>query len=200
MIRRLLFIGLFTIAPVFTANTVIALQEAPQANAQNKIDELRNLVEKVCLKITDAKAIGSTTIADDIEAIIFRYHGWNRQTSEYKKKIAAFFNENSEHFVCPDDQTAYPDQFLFQRIIAMGMYDELLISYFLEDENEFPIDVNTVYELYGTRQTVLDYVNSIIASVGFEKNYDTQEISDLRLILVEYFNAKTAAELLAGNR
>tara|TARA_R110002096_G_scaffold153285_3_gene316978 strand:- start:585 stop:893 length:309 start_codon:yes stop_codon:yes gene_type:complete len=94
----------------------------------------------------------------------------------------------------PEDETRNPQHFL-KRIVDLGMYKSALYDFLLSDEDEYPIDVNSV-EIYNEKEeTFLDYLNEIISKPDNEKKYTIKEIKMLRLTIIEDYNAKTASEL-----
>lgn len=83
-----------------------------------------------------------------------------------------------------------------KRVVSLGMYETILYDFFLYDEEEYPINVNTVEILpNGEKETLLDYINKILADPEVDKKYDVKEIKQLKRVIVKDYNAKTAAEL-----
>ncbi|MEH6537831.1 MAG: hypothetical protein V7719_15625, partial [Psychroserpens sp.] len=133
----------------------------------------------------------------NMEKMILNFIGVSKEDPNYKEKLTKFWNENSEKFICyegPEDETRNPQHFM-KRIVDLGMYNTVLYDFLLSDEDEYSIDVNAIEIYKGKEETLLDYLDSIIANPEKAKEYNMPEIKDLRGVIIEDYGAKTASEL-----
>jgi hypothetical protein len=98
-----------------------------------------------------------------------------------------------------------------KRAIALSIYNKVLYEFLLNNKHT---DVNAVewvvpdpeassYQANlthgpwgtGEPETIIDYLDKVIASPEFSRRYVESDILRLREMLIEYFNGKTAKEL-----
>ena len=174
------------------------------ANAEPKDDaastegvRFNRMVQDVCQKMSLAAREDVRTISRDIEDAILAYNGWDRSTDAYRIKFSDFFNTHSSKFICRNDSHLFSDQHVFQRAIRLKIYGPVLTNLFLVDEGEYPIDVNVVTENHrGAQETLLDFVDGLLTSENIASNFEVSEIEELREILVTFYDAKHASEIL----
>jgi hypothetical protein len=76
------------------------------------------------------------------------------------------------------------------------MYRTILYDFLLYDQDEYPIDVNTMEILPNDEKEMLfDYLNKILADPEVDKNYNVKEILVLKQTIIDDYKAKTASEL-----
>ena len=189
---------------IITALFLAIMSIVFDANAEPKDDaastegvRFNRMVQDVCQKMSLAAREDVRTISRDIEDAILAYNGWDRSTDAYRIKFSDFFNTHSSKFICMNDSHIYSTEHLFQRAVNLRIYEPVLINLFLVDENEYPIDVNVVTTNFrGEQETLLDMVDDILASSNAALNFDVSDIRELREILVTFYGAKHASELL----
>ena len=160
------------------------------------LSEIQNLTGKMCNYLVIANSTGNQESAGiKIEDYILEFNGWTRETDNYQVKFSEFWNKYSEHFICTNHLDRYEEQHFFMRVIDMQMYTPVLVEFLLKDETIYPIDVNVVQDLEGQRDTVLDFVDSIINDPSIHSRYEMSEIREIREILVTFYNAKHAEDL-----
>ena len=163
--------------------------------------EFKKLVNNVCNQIAIASTNNVQTIAKDVELMILKYNGWDRNTPNYKKKFSNFFNTNSKRFICENQAHRYQPQHIFKRVITMKFYTPILVDFFLETDDDYKgiYDTNVNVLTYDVQtkknETVLDYIDGILAMPNVENEYNVFKIKELREILVEDFGAKNARNL-----
>ncbi len=166
--------------------------------------ELKKLVYNICNQIGFAQSNNVATIAKDVELMVLKYNGWDRSTPDYKKKFTKFLNDNSKDFICTNQGHRYKPEHIFKRVISMKYYTPILTEFLLsaaeddEDENMYDINVNVITKdsATGKPETVLDYLDRVLADPGVKNNYDVLEIERLRVLLVRGYGAKHAKDLL----
>jgi hypothetical protein len=155
-----------------------------------------------------------------MEDQILGYLKITRDTPDYKEKIIAFWNANKNDFICKGkvDSDTRESEHLMKRAIALDMFNHVFDKFFF-DTDELEFDYNAIeyvipvpMEKYvsspnggvtgsdwgvGEPETLLDYLNKILADPNASKKYVVKNIKDLRDSLRDEFNAKTAAELMA---
>jgi hypothetical protein len=154
-----------------------------------------------------------------MEDQILGYLKITRDTPDYKEKIIAFWNANKNDFICKGkvDADTRESEHLMKRAIALSMQNHVFDRFFFDtDELEFnynaieyvrpvpppkygnhpPGGVTHAAWGVGEPETVIDYLNKILANPASSAKFVISDIKDLRDSLREEFNAKTAAELM----
>jgi hypothetical protein len=170
-----------------------------QAQNETKIDDARieDLSIRICRSALTFRNASAKTAGESIEYMILKFLGTSKEDPNHKVILTKFWNENSEKLICyegPEDETRNPQHFL-KRIVDLGMYNSVLYDFLLYDEDEYPIDVNTVEIYNGKEETLLDYLDQIISNPEKAKEYNIKEVKLLRLTILEDYNAKKASEL-----
>ncbi|TDY13834.1 hypothetical protein A8975_0430 [Meridianimaribacter flavus] len=159
--------------------------------------EVEMLGNKICLSI-DIN-FGYDDAGEKIENIFLAHLGITRKTPNYKQQILELWNTYSNCFVCKSKSVTkpelpYPTHFL-KRVVDFNMEPQVFDQFLLEDPEEFPIDVNAVELVDDKSETLIDYLDKIIADPSRHKDYRLTVIKELRTYLIEDYGAKTAAEL-----
>jgi len=175
------------------------IQIQAQETKEYTCEELEDFSEIICAEATSLSRGDSISKAGEIiEAMFIKMFGIDKNDPNYKQLVAAVYNKYAACLICrdkPNFRTRNPEQFL-KRVVSLGMYESILYDFFLYDEDEYPIDVNTIEILpNGEKETLLDYINKILADPEVDKKYDVKEILDLRTWIIEYYGAKKASEL-----
>ena len=112
------------------------------------------------------------------------------------KAIISFWNTYSKYLMCSTEYNRgrTPEHEL-KRAISTHTHSEMFFKYLMRF-GPGVIDFNNTIEIVdGKEETLIDYIDKIIASEDFEKNYNTSDVKKLRKGLTLHFNAKTAAQL-----
>lgn len=162
-------------------------------------EELEEFARVICSSATRLSRSDSISEAgNQIQLLFILEFGIDKNDPNYKKLVAAVYNKYADCFICRDKPTKFtrnPEQFL-KRVVSLGMYETILYDFLLYDEDEYPIDVNTIEILpNGEKETLLDYIDKILADLEVSKKYDVKEILDLRGLIIEDFGAKKASDL-----
>jgi len=139
----------------------------------------------------------STASPKEAEAILLNNFNLSQDTPNYKHELAQLWNAHSHMVICLSPDNEYPIQHYFKRVVMAQMQEPLLKDYFFYDENEFPIDPNIIekHPVSGNTTTLLDFLNSIIEGPQSKGEYNYIQLKGLRTILVDYYGAKTFAEI-----
>ena len=159
--------------------------------------EIEMLSNKICLSV-DIN-FGYDNAGEKIEDIFLAHLKIDRNTPNYKQQILDLWNTYSNCFVCKSPSTLkpelpYPTHFL-KRVVDFDMQGEIFDEFLLNDSEEFPIDVNAIELVDGKGETLIDYLDKIIADPSKHKDYKLTVMKELRDYLIEDYGAKTAAEL-----
>ena len=167
--------------------------------SQNEIEISDERIDEFSKKMCKASLVYRTsakTAGENIEEMMLSFLGTSKEDPKHKEILTKFWNEYNEKLICyegPEDETRNPQHFL-KRVVDLGMYS-ILYDFLLYDEDEYPIDVNAVEVYNGKEETLLDYMDAIIANPKNEEKYNMQEIKDLRGTIIGYYGAKKASEL-----
>ena len=150
-------------------------------------EELEEFARVICSSATRLSRSDSISEAgNQIQLLFILEFGIDKNDPNYKKLVAAVYNKYADCFICrdkPTSKTRNPEQFM-KRVVSLGMYETILYDFFLYDEEEYPINVNTVEILPGCYAMLYKIVEN-----------DLKEIKQLKRVIVKDYNAKTAAEL-----
>lgn len=197
MSKILIFIttGLFAIQ--LQAQTNNPLQEETKSLMSGaSSSELKKLAASICRQIAFAESNNVTSIAHDIESTVLKHNGWDRSTPNYQKKFTDFLNKNSQYFICENQAHRYEPQHIYKRVIAMKFYTPILSDFLLGDETVYATDINVITD----NETVLDYIDRILSRPNAADDYDIDELNELKEVMVEYYNAKHAKDLIGTER
>jgi hypothetical protein len=178
-----------------------ALSTAANATADIKTTpvgdpEVREFARNLCRKMTFAGETGKD-IVKTMEDQLLGYMKITRDTPNYTDKIIEFWNANKNDFICKGkvDSATRETEHLMKRAIALSLHNHVLYKFLLNHPNT---DVNAIEYVDGEPETVVDYLNKILANPDASKKFVISDIEDVREMLIDYFNAKTAAELADG--
>lgn len=181
--------------------------------------ELREFAKDLCIDMMTAGETGGD-IVKIMEDQLLGYLNITRDTSNYNERIIRFWNENKNDFICKGrvDSATRESEHLMKRAVALSLIGTVFDEFFFNaDELEFdynaveyviPFSSNTGQSPsigsvtngawgIGVPETLLDYLNKIIADPMSRKKFVVEQVIDLRDSLKEEFNAKTAIELIA---
>lgn len=178
---------------------ICSLQLQAQENTDYTCEELEEFAQFLCNTATTLSRGDSISKAGEIiEERFLKKFGIDKNHPNYKQLVAAVYNKYAACLICKDKPTPHtrnPEQFL-KRVISLGMYESILYDFLLYDEEEYPIDVNTIEILpNGEKETLLDYVDKILADPKVSEKYDVKEIQSLRRVIIKDYNAKKASEI-----
>ncbi|MDF1768436.1 hypothetical protein [Maricaulis sp.] len=163
--------------------------------------EIRTLATRMCGAMVLASSNGADFIVEDFDTYILDFNGWDRDTPNYQSRIAAFWNDHIELFICRSHGHRYMHDHLLIRAVEMGSHFEVALNgYILQDEELYPFDVNVVQiDETGKAETLLDHVDEILARG--DQGYPLLYLREMREVIVTWYDARPAAELCpdAGN-
>lgn len=178
---------------VTPANEIKELTDVAEVLDKEKFD---TFVLQICAHSDSLRTSTPKEAGVKIENLFLEYLGINREASNYKKKIADFYNAHHDKLICKNTNADFkrPEHFL-KRVINASMYKFILEDFLLYDEEELPINVNTVEIHNGNKETVVDYIDKILASPDLYTQFteeNIKEISLLQELLIEDFGAVRA--------
>lgn len=177
------------------ADEVKVITDVAEKISDESLAEFAKLLCSTARRLSRGDSISKS--GSIIENEFIKKFGINKKDKDYKKQVADIYNKYADKLICIDTPTPHtrsPEQFI-KRVISLGMYEYILYDFLLYDEEEYPIDVNTVEVVDGKKETVLDYIDNILADPEVSNKYDVAEIKDLRGLLIEDFKAKKANDL-----
>ena len=182
---------------IYNGDTVVIIHNCDTVVLSREMFGLEN---GMCGEFLVSDAIGNEhgLIEIRVEDRILKFLGIKERDDEgkYIKKVADFWNANSQCFICTiDDNIArvrVPSHFM-KKAIAAG-YSNLIFDEFLLYP-DYHININHIEYYNGTPETVLDYVNNIIDDEEQLKDYSKNTIVALQHQLINK-GGKTAEEVL----
>jgi len=120
----------------------------------------------------------------------------NQEISQMASQLCSTLHNTRVSKTSGSSGGTYVSQHFFKRAIRLNLHKAALLDYFLEDASKFPINVNAL-EVYpdGTKATVLDFLNNILASPSLSAGYNVGQLRRLKHVLVRKYDAKTASDL-----
>ncbi|MEH6537832.1 MAG: hypothetical protein V7719_15630 [Psychroserpens sp.] len=179
---------------------VVLVSFNTQAQNETKISEERmeDFIKNMCSAALAFRIADASKAGQGVEGLILNFLGTSKEDPNHKEIFTAFWNENSYRFICHEEGTTKytrtPQHFM-KRIVDLGMYKSVGYDFLLSDEDEYPIDVNTIEIYNGKEETLLDYIDAILKDHKVESKYNVKEIKDLRDVIILDYNGKKASEL-----
>jgi hypothetical protein len=177
--------------------------------------EIQKFAVSLCIDMASANSTGKD-IVKVVEDKILSHIKISRATPNYNDKIITFWNENKNDFICKGKVTekTRESEHLMKRAVALSIHNKVFYNFLLNNPNT---DVNAIewvigdpaaseylsemqkvtHAPWGTGEpeTILDYLDKILADPEASIRYVISDIKRLRKMLIDYFNAKTAKEL-----
>jgi len=167
--------------------------QSPNYLTQRSIDSMKM---KICMAMNQGKSDASISIPKKINSIIIAFSGLDPQSEDINEKIAKVWNRYSDQMICPTINGVYPTQHIYKRAIELKVEKGALVDYFLKDAGNFPINMNAVENKPdGTQETVLDYLDRILANPNVQNKYNAGQLIRVKKIIERRFDGKRAREL-----
>ncbi|EAQ99345.2 hypothetical protein [Congregibacter litoralis] len=183
-------------------------------------DSVSEFGSTLCRRMSKANVTGKN-IVQVMKDVLLQYTGISKSDPDYMDQIIAFYNENQNEFICRGkvDSTTRESEHIFKRAAALSIHSKVLYGFFLNNEHtqvnavEYLVpdpdapDYSTsiaklIHAPWGTGEpeTFLDYLDKVLADPEADKRYVVSDIKALREMLIDYFGAKTADELIAEGK
>jgi hypothetical protein len=101
------------------------------------------------------------------------------------RKISEFLNENYDNLICGGStfRKIRDYEHVFKRMIASENY--IYIEYLAENEDLYSVNLNLFEMVNGKKETILDYVEMIIAEPIKLQKYNEKVIFELRDMFID---------------
>jgi hypothetical protein len=166
--------------PVTEKDTIL-LKEV----SDEKIKSIRN---RLCMNVISATSVGFDP--NTFKKVIFEGLGLDENISNGNQIVSEFLNTYKQQLVCPKDASRKNsrDLHLYKAAILGGVID--LFDEILLDDDEYEIDLNAFEIVDSKKETVLDYIDKLIAT----NRRDNDELELLKDD-IEELGGKRGAEL-----
>jgi hypothetical protein len=160
----------------------------------------------MCGVMSSAKALDRSNLVFKINALILDYlkikpseYVTQDEINNYSNEIIAFWNNYSDKLVCSiEENDCYcvirNPQSVLKRAISLNLYYEIYFGYLMKF-GPGKIDFNTIEIVNGERETILDYINTIISHEKFDEFYEQKNVLRLREGLIHHFHAIKAIDI-----
>lgn len=156
--------------------------------------EVLNLSRKLCYYVN--KGSYNKTLDKDIETELLTFLKTTKEDVDYKTKLVDFWNNYNHFFICTDKDDEILEHILKRSLNKLFYKDnDMLFNWLFELDKTKKIDFNQVIYFDGYPETILDFLNTIIQNSYEYQQFDSIAITELRLKLIEDYNAKTAEQL-----
>lgn len=161
---------------------------------EHEIKKLKLLANNICSAFDTAQRNPEYDLLESVNSFIVHHLELDKEKNN-TEEIFNFWKDNSKYLICElENAKARTSQHVLKRAIALEYHQQVFYQYlFRIDEPDLVF--NAVEIVDNRKETILDYIDDIIASDDFEKHYNTGEVKKLRKLLANKFNAKTAIEL-----
>jgi hypothetical protein len=164
--------------------------------------EMEGLSNKICSKLIAAQELTGENSAKVLERLLLKHINLTKKTKDYKTQLTKFWNKNIDQMICttPSVNKKSP-QHLMKRVIDMKLDGQVYFNFIFElDEDESQgININAIELTTTGPETVIDYLDKILANPTLKRSYVFRELRDLREGLIEELGAKRASELIGNN-
>lgn len=129
------------------------------------------------------------------ENSILTHLGLPANHPEKEKHISKFFNENNAKLICgnDNDEIGRETEHILKRCIALGEHNFLVhVANSMKYNGLF--DWNFYEMVDGKKETILDYIDKILADEEWAFEYDVDELKEL-VVVLEQADAKRGSEL-----
>jgi hypothetical protein len=160
--------------------------------------EMEDLSNKICSKLIAAQESTGENSAKVLERVLLKHINLTKKTKDYKVQLTKFWNKNIDQMICTRRVIGLKaPQHILKRVIDMKLDRQVFFNFIFElDEDESQgVDINAA-ELTATGpETVIDYLDKILANPTLKTSYVFRELKDLKEVLIDYYEAKKASEL-----
>ena len=138
-------------------------------------DEIKDIRNYLCMNILTASTIGFKP--KEFKKVILEGLGKDEDISNKNEIISNFLNQNKQNLVCPKDKKrkGSRDLHVYKSAVLTGvleLYDEILL-----DDDEYDIDLNAFEIVDGKKETVVDYIEKLMAT-GVHGTEDLELLRD----------------------
>lgn len=156
--------------------------------------ELLNLSDKLCYLVN--RGSYNKTLDKDVETELLTFLNTTIEDDYLKTKLVDFWNNYNHFFICSVKDDTILEHILKRTLNKLFYKDnQILFNWLFELDKTKKIDFNQVIYFDGYPETILDFLNTILQNNYEYQQFDSITITELRLRLIEDYNAKTAAEL-----
>ena len=166
----------------------------PASLSDNEIAEMRG---EIC-KILILKETGGNrySASKEMAKKLAYYAKIKIADPNFDLKLANFWNQYGSNMICPPLGGSFPKQHVLKRALALNIQGDVFGDFFLKNPHDFPIDVNFVeVSSQGEKETLLDYVDKLLATPESEMWFNRGEIKGVKRVLEKFYNAKNAKDL-----
>ena len=159
--------------------------------------DIQILADRICDRMLLALDMGGKVKPHEIfENAILHHLQINKKTANYRQKITTFWNQYSDQMICTEKTLGYKSpQHLLKRVVAMDAISHFYFKYFLHDRSA---NVNSIEYHNGKPETVIDFIDNLIADPEMHKIHNMKEVRQLRAFLTTMMGALPAKEILKG--
>ena len=150
--------------------------------------EVKHIASRLCSDLFQSDTAGFEEIR--IQRIIAEGLGLKVTDNNINGIVSAFLNKFKQELICPPDQHLedYRFKLYFKSALLKGIYD--LYDEILLNDEEYQIDFNAYEIVDNKKETLLDYIDKLIAS----NKYDKENLQMIQMD-IEDLGGKRGAQL-----
>lgn len=158
----------------------------------------KRIIRNICRRITISSGV-STPTYQIFKEEVGKFVGVSTNSPEIGRQVETFWNTHHNHFICNMAEIT-PEGRKQLHITKMALEYDLFTDYFKNfftiRNSPYQYNVNSVQIVNGKKETVIDYIDSILnAPQDIQKYYNIKQIKMFRKLLVRKYGAKRASEL-----
>ncbi|GFD96908.1 hypothetical protein KUL156_48160 [Alteromonas sp. KUL156] len=179
-------------------SVIASAEEVTISNAKKA--EIATLANQICDTMLLYKNFGKPTYVA-FEKMVLKYLKKDAALVSDKSlgisnEVAAFWQQYHPYFICTSAHNGYTTpQHVLKRVVDMNVTASFYFEYFLHDKS---VNLNAVEWVEGEPETLLDYLDKILADPQSKGLYDLETVRQLRGFVIKTYNGKRACELLDG--
>lgn len=167
-----------------------------QRKDSNEKKSINYIIKRLCISLQVSATNGGGNTGDNLERLFLKHLGITKDTLNYKKRIAEFWNKESDNFICAYKilHAKRTPQHLMKRAVDLGLQSHFYFRYLFKFKDP-KINFNAVEIYNGKEETIIDYLDNILKTETNNINYDLDSVERLREVLIRRFGTKRAREL-----
>jgi len=161
--------------------------------------EMEDLSNKICGKLIVAQESTGENSAKVIERSLLKHLNITKKTPSYKTTLTKFWNKNLDQMICTRRVVGLKaPQHIMKRVIDMRLDSGVYFDFIFELNDNVKVNAISLNSETGQPETVVDYIDTILTDPSNKTKYVFREIKDLKEVLIDEYNAKTANELMVN--
>jgi hypothetical protein len=174
-------------------STTLGRENRFDAKRATKGTDITYLSNMICDMMSIYASLGKP-MHHALIGLIRRELGLDSDDPNLNDSVTLFWNENFDDLICTGfhKDHEYP-QHMLKRVISLRVFHTFFAEFFFKNRN---LTVNNQQIRDGSNETILDFIDRVLADPRSEKTYNVYMLREVRKMLLFTYDAKTAAQLM----